>query len=434
MKKIYIKMIKKTFLLIFCFFFYSIGFSQDKVLILNGFLHIGNGDTIPSALISIENGIITKVGNSLTTSYKLNEWDTIINAKNKHIYPGFVAPNTTLGLTEIDAVRATRDYREVGSLNPHIRSQIAYNVESKVMSTVLTNGVLICQATPRGGRVSGSSSVMKLNGWNWQDATIHKDDGIHVNWPVVNWKRNDPEKNGLTKEYENEVKQLGDFFCLAKKYAEKKEKTDSIDIRLEAMKKCFSQNRRIYFHANEIQQILDVISFVEKYKIKYPVIIGGYDAPIAGKRLKDANIPVMIKRVHSLPDMADDPIDYVFKLPSLLKENGILFCLENSGDMEAMNARNIPFLAGTASSYGLSNEEAIEAISLSACKILGIDNKYGSIEKGKSATFFISDGNALDMMTNNVTNIFIDGKIVSTENFQSTLYQKYQNKYKNSQK
>lgn len=419
------------FFILFISLIFSIGsFSQNSTLILNGILHIGNGETIPSAFISIKNGIISKVGNSLTTSYNKTEWDTIIDAKGKHIYPAFVAPNTTLGLTEIDAVRATRDFREVGFFNPHIRSQIAYNVESKVMSTVLTNGVLICQPTPRGGRISGSSSVMKLHGWNWQDATILKDDGVHVNWPIVNWKRKDPSKNGLTIKYKQELSELEAFFCLALNYTTKKN-IDSTDIRLEAMKKCFNGDRRVYFHANEIQQILDIISFVKKFKIKHPVIVGGYDAPIAGKRLKDAKIPVMVRRTHNLPDMSDDPIDYCFRLPSMLKKHGILFCLENSGDMEAMNARNIPFLAGTTTSYGLKEEEAIEAISLSTCKILGIDKKYGSIEKGKSATFFISDGNALDMRTNNVSTIFVDGKTVSTKNFQFNLYNKYKNKYQN---
>ncbi|MDG1841681.1 MAG: amidohydrolase family protein [Crocinitomicaceae bacterium] len=423
-------MATRFFILFTSLIFSNGSFSQSSALILNGILHIGNGETIPSAFISIKNGIISKVGNYLTTSYNKTEWDTIIDAKGKHIYPAFIAPNTTLGLTEIDAVRATRDYREVGFFNPHIRSQIAYNVESKVMSTVLTNGVLICQPTPRGGRVSGSSSVMKLYGWNWQDATILKDDGVHVNWPIVNWKRKEPSKNGLTKKYKQELSELESFFCLALNYSAKKN-IDSTDIRLEAMKKCFNGDRRVYFHANEIQQLLDVISFVEKFKIKHPVIVGGYDAPIAGKRLKDAKIPVMIRRTHNLPDMSDDPVDYCFRLPSMLKKHGILFCLENSGDMEAMNARNIPFLAGTTTSYGLTEEEAIEAISLSTCKILGIDKKYGSIEKGKSATFFISDGNALDMRTNNVSTIFVDGKTVSTKNFQFNLYKKYKNKYQN---
>ena len=143
----------------------------------------------------------------------------------------------------------------------------------------------------------------------------------------------------------------------------------------------------------------------------------------------DAEIPVMIVSPHSLPENEEDDIDLPYKLASLLQKGGVSFCIQNQGDMEAMNARNIPFLAGTAKAYGLTEEEAIRAVSLSSCEILGIDAKYGSVEKGKSATLFVSKGNALDMRTNNVTLSLIDGKFVNLENSQSILYKKYSKKY-----
>jgi len=107
----------------------------------------------------------------------------VIKANGKHIYPGFIAPNSTLGLAEVDAVRASRDFNEVGSMNPHIRSIIAYNTESKVVESMRPNGVLMAQITPRGGRISGTSSVVQLDAWNWEDALIKENDGIHLNWP-----------------------------------------------------------------------------------------------------------------------------------------------------------------------------------------------------------------------------------------------------------
>jgi imidazolonepropionase-like amidohydrolase len=94
-----------------------------------------------------------------------------------------------------------------------------------------------------------------------------------------------------------------------------------------------------------------------------------------------------------------------------------------------MNARNLPFQAGTAMAYGLSEEEALQSISLNACKILGIDKEYGSIEPGKSATLFISKGPALDMKTNQVSTLIFHGQLVTSENFQFKLYQKYKKKY-----
>jgi hypothetical protein len=336
-----------------------------------------------------------------------------------------------LGLTEIDAERETRDYYEVGQYNPHVRSQIAYNVESKVISTVKTNGVLLTQATPRGGVVSGTSSVMATDGWNWEDATIQADDGIHVNWPdaiQTDYETDQVVKKKSASEYTDQTSELYQFFELAKTYAYSG--TDKVkDTRLEAMSACFKGEKRVYFHANELQQLIDVIEFAQHFELPFPVIVGGYDSYLVGQRLVDAEIPIMLLRPHSLPLSEDDPIDLPFQLPSLLQRQGIKYCIQNEGDMEAMNARNLPFMAGTAMAYGLTEEEAISSISLNTAQILGIDDKYGSIEVGKTATLFASKGSAIDMKTNNVTLIMINGNLSSTDNFQNELYQKYRLKY-----
>lgn len=398
---------------------------QPRTLLVNGFLHVGNGETIPTAAIGVVGDKIVLVKNSLTYSVKRSDWDTIIDLKGQHVYPGFIAPNSTLGLTEVDAVRATRDFDEVGMFNPHVRSMIAYNVESAVIATVKTNGVLFCQVTPRGEMISGTSSVMHLDGWNWEDAVVKADDGIHVNWPssVQTYQRGklNPQKH---EKYEERKKELIEFFRLAKAYTGTGEK----DIRLEAMKEVFSGTKRVYFHANEIQQLLDIIEFKQLLGLAFPVIVGGYDSYLVLDRLKDAKIPVMLPRTHSLPELESDAIDLPYKLPSLLQQAGILFCLQNEGDMEAMNARNIPFLAGTAQAYGLTEEQAVASISLNAAKIMGMEKQIGSVEEGKKATLFVSKGNALDVLTNDVTLILVDGQFVSTRNRQTELYEKYKNK------
>jgi hypothetical protein len=269
-----------------------------------------------------------------------------------------------------------------------------------------------------------------LEGWNWEDATILKDDGIHVNWPSSLqgggwWAEPAPKKRN--EKYEAQKKELSDFFDLAKSYASSSR--ESKDLRLESMIECFKGNKRVYFHANELQQLLDVIDFAKKYQLNFPVIVGGYDSYLLGRRLVDAKIPVMVQRIHSLPENEDDPVDMPFKLPALLQEQGIPFCLQNAGDMEAMNTRNLPFQAGTAMAYGLTMEQAVRSVTLSTAEILGIDKEYGSIEIGKSATLFVSEGNALDMRTNNVTHAMVHGEFISLDNFQKDLYNKYSRKY-----
>jgi imidazolonepropionase-like amidohydrolase len=410
----------RSFLFLTLFLASSNSWSQ-RILLLHGTAHIGNGAVLESAAIGVVDDRITFVKNSLTHTFAKEDWDTIINCNGQHFYPAFVSANNTLGLTEIDAVRATRDFNDVGDWNPHVRSQIAFNVESKVVETVRTNGVLLVQATPKGGWISGSSAIMKLSGWNWEDATVLADDGIHLNWP------SDP------KNYAAQKRSIEQFFELAQAYASDRDKQIN-DLRLEAMKNCFKGQKRVYIHAESVQQIIDVIDFSARFKLAYPVIVGGLDAYLVGAKLRDAHIPVMLSRVHSLPSREDDLTYLPYQMPALLKAQGIQFCIQNDGDMQPMNTRNLPFQAGTSMAYGLSAEEALQSISLSVCQIMGIDKDYGTLESGKKATFFVSKGPALDMRSNHLTTILVDGKLISTSNFQEQLYLKYQEKYRTEKK
>lgn len=406
-----------------------LGLAQKKyarILLENANVHIGNGQTIPTGTIGIENGTITLIKNSLAFSYNRSDWDTIINLSGHHLYPGFVAPNSTLGLTEIDAVKASLDFKEIGEFNPHVRSQIAYNCESAVIETVRTNGVLMVQTTPRGGTISGQSSVMSAACWNWEDGTLKADDGIHINWPDA-YKRT--WRDPITKpdeSYEDQKRKIKSYLNNAKAAAFGKDPA----LQYSALAGCFNGEKRMYFHANDIQQMNDVLDLVAELEIKYPVIVGGYESYLIAERLKLKKIPVMLGRLHSLPMREDDASDLPYRLPFLLHQAGVQFCLQNEGDMEAMNARNLPFLAGTAMSYGLTEEEAIRAITLSACEIMGISKNYGSIEVSKKAVLFASYGSALEMKGNQASLILLNGEFVPTTNFQTALYEKYKKKYR----
>jgi len=402
-----------------------------NILLLNGFAHIGNGETVTKSAIGIKDGKIDFVKNALTYSVDKTEWDTIIDIKGKQVYPSFIASNSTIGLTEIDAVRATNDFRETGLINPHVRALIAFNTDSKVLYTIRTNGVLICQPTPRGGLISGTSSVMNMDGWNWEDAVLKIDDGIHINWPSkftnTGWWA-EPGEIKPNPKYKQTITQLIEFFKKAIAYAQLKH-PNLTDLKLNAMINVFKGNQRVYFHTNFAPEINDVIDFSRHFKLKYPVIVGGYDAYKLSERLKENHFSVMLENPHHLPHFEGDLTSIVYELPKKLQDAGVLFCIQNAGQMEVMNTRNLPFLAGTAMAYGLTEEQAIASISYNAAKILNIDDKVGSIEKGKDATLFVSDGNALDMRTNNVVLAFVKGRFIDLSNHQKQLSEKYHNKY-----
>lgn len=410
------------------------GPDQDQsILIMHGTAHLGTGDAIDDAAIGFRDGRIDFVGRA--SQVDKGRYQREIDATGRHIYPGLIAPNSTLGLQEIGAVRATRDDYEVGTFKPNVRALIAFNTDSEVTPTVRSNGVLMGQITPRGGTISGTSAVVHFDGWNWEDAAIAEADGVHLNWPSMHHRHKSDGTIDIRKRktYDQQFQEIQHFFAEAKAYAEgtnpQQLRPNPMDLRYEALRGVFAGNQRLYVHANELRAITEAVHFKRAFGISKLVIVGGYDAHLAADMLRENDIPVMVARVHELPRYDEDDIDLPFRLPKLLEDEGVLYCLQNAGGMEHMGTRNLPFYAGTAHAYGLTYEQAVRSVTLSAAEILGIDRHYGSIETGKSATLFISDGDALDVRGNDLVHAFVDGREIDLDNRQKELYRKYQQKY-----
>ncbi|HLO73477.1 MAG TPA: amidohydrolase family protein [Flavobacterium sp.] len=429
---------KKYIVLLFISF---LGFAQQtpapkqskSILIIGAKAHLGNGQVIENSLISIIDGKIATIGDA--TIMKPAKHDIVIEASGKHVYPGFIAPNSTLGLVEIDAVRASDDESEIGEFNPHVRSIIAYNSESVVTETTRPNGVLLAQITPRGGRISGTSSIVQLDAWNWEDAAIKENDGIHLNWPRsysrAGWWA-EPGGIEANKNYEPQIKAIQDYFNNA--FAYLNTKNNKKDIPFEAMKGLQNGEKKLYIHVNGEKEIIDAVLFKKKNNVKNMVIVGGYYAFKVSTLLKENNVAVLLKRVHDLPLLEDEDVNLPYKNAKMLVDAGVLVGLENAGDMERMQTRNLPFYAGTCAAWGLSKEQALQLITGNTAKILGIDNQYGTLESGKSATLFISEGDPLDMKTNIISFAFIDGRQISLQSHHTELYERYKGKFEQQKK
>jgi imidazolonepropionase-like amidohydrolase len=401
---------------------------QKSILILNAKAHLGNGTVLENSAIGFKNGKIDVV-TSASTVVKAN-YETIIDAAGKEVYPGFIAPNSTLGLVEIDAVKSSDDESEIGTFNPHVRSLIAYTADSKVVETVRPNGVLMAQITPRGGLISGTSSIVQLDAWHWSDAVVKENDGIHMEFPS-SFKRSgswfEPGSIEANKEYPKEIAEINAFFQNAKVYNTTSAKERNLIF--EATKGLFTNEQTLFIHANEEKQIIDAIQLAKNNGVGRIAIVGGYEAYKIGAFLKENQIGVLLKRVHEMPENDDDDVDLPFKLAKLLTDQGVIVGLENSGAHERMATRNLPFLAGTCSAYGLDKEQALQLITSNTAKILGIDSFCGTLEVGKDATLFISEGDALDMRTNKLSNAFIQGRTISLETHQTKLNERYKGKF-----
>jgi imidazolonepropionase-like amidohydrolase len=410
---------------------FIIGQNKNKVLLLNGIAHIGNGEVIEMSYVAFANGKIEMVASAVGIRLNPAAYDTVIDIAGKHVYPALISPNTILGLQEAEAIRPTSDYNEVGGINPNVRSLIAYNTDSKILPTVKTNGVLYTQCTPRSGLISGSSSIMATDGWNWEDAVLKADDGMHVNFPKSVQKNGwwgEPEPKNKNNKFEEELLILNTFFEGASAYCKNSNVTET-NLRFEAMRGVFNGTSNLYLHANSAKDIILAVNFSKKYNVAKPVIIGGKDSWKITSFLKSNKVPVMLNRLHDLPELNEDDVDITYRTPALLQNDSILFCLQIEGDMEAMQSRNLPFLAGTAAAYGLTKEQALKTITLNSAKILGIETLVGSLEVNKNASIIVSDGDILDMKTNKVIMAFINGKPVNLYNEQQALFEKYKAKY-----
>jgi len=406
---------------------------QNKIITISGATaHIGNGSVIKNSIITFENGILIAVADATISKIALK--GTIIDATGKHVYPGFIAPNTTLGLVEIDAVRPTRDQDELGELIPNVRSLIAYNAESKVVESLRPNGVLIAQITPRGGTISGTSSIVQLDAWNWEDAVVKENDGVHINWPNSyargRWWLGESSAYKANKNYQEEIENIKSFILNSKTYGKTTPK--KINEAFKAMQDLFNGHQKMFVHAQGEKEMIDAVTILKNNGINNVVLVGAYEAYKISDFLKKNDVSVLIQRVHSTPERDDEDYDLPYKLAKLLVDKGILVALQTSGQMEGMNTRNLPFYAGQVAAQGLSKEKALQLITENPAKILGIDANYGTLESGKSATLFICEGDALDMRTNILSQAFIDGREISLETHQTKLWKRYSKKYSNN--
>ena len=405
------------------------GAEQSRsMLILGATAHLGTGDVLEDCAVGFRDGKIDYVGRSFQVNRQ--KYDDIVDATGQHLYPGFIVTNTTLGLQEIGAVRATQDQYEVGTFRPNVRSVIAFNTDSEIPPTVRTNGVLMGQITPRGGVVSGSSGVVHFDGWNWEDAAMVMVDGIHLNWPSTHHRHRSDGKVDIQrrKTYDQQKHEIERFFGEAQAYAAAP-RGSVTDVRHEGMRGLFDGSLCLYVHTNDARAITEAVHFKRDLGIERMAIVGGYDAYLVADLLRENDVAVMLQSVHSLPRFADDDVDLPFKLPKLLMDEGLTVALQVDKRMTEMNSRNLPFYAGTARAYGLTEEQAIQALTRNPARILGIDDQVGTLERGKVATMFLSEGDALDMRTNSLTHAWIEGRDIDLDNRQRQLYRKFQTKY-----
>ncbi len=426
------KIIKKIYITFLCLGLAYTTFAQapapapaqeQAIVLVGGTAHLGTGDVIENSAIAFDNGTLTFVGKaselgSTYSSYKK------VDVTGKEVYPGLILMGSQIGLVEIEGVKATIDASEIGEMNPSVRSCVSYNTDSEVIPVVRSNGVLLAQVIPQGGTICGLSSVMNLDAWNYEDALYNQDEGMWLSWPPYYRRRGwgvdqTMEEN---KNYAQNVQKLESIFNEAKVYT-----GSPVNSKLEAMQGLFDGSTILYIQADYVKTVIESITFAKKMGVKKIVLAGAdEDALMVKDFLKENDIPVICAHIHRLPKRKDSYTKAPYEMAARFTEAGILAALSYETPAYSMN---LPFVAGQGVAYGLTKEEALKTVTLNAATILGIQDKAGSLEVGKDAHIVVSDGDLLDMRTNNVRMAYINGREISLDNKHKRLYHKFATKY-----
>ncbi|MGH7724500.1 MAG: amidohydrolase family protein [Candidatus Eiseniibacteriota bacterium] len=409
------------------------GLGQTRpIAIVGATIHPVSGPVIPNGTIVFADGKIVAVGTQSAVTVPADA--ERVEGTGRHVYPGLFDPYTRIGLTEIGSVRATNDYAELEAVAPNVSAQVAFHPESEIIPVTRTNGVLLALIAPIGGVLSGQASVMMLDGWTWADMTLASPVAMHVNWPAMVVERGSGGTAAEDRQRDARDRALGALkqsFADARAYWQAKRgaggKTlHGNDQRWEAMIPVLERRLPLLVSANEVHQIEAAVAFAAAESLKL-VIHGGYDAPFVARLLVEHDVPVIVSSIYRLPARRAAAYDDPYTLPERLRKAGVRFAI--GAGANGWNDRNLPYHAATAAAYGLPAEDALRAITLSPAEILGVANRVGSLEPGKDATLFVSNGDVLEEPTQ-VERAYIQGRNVDLSDKQKVLYDKYREKYR----
>lgn len=405
------------------------GPQEMPVAIVHATVHTVSGEVIEDGYVFFDGGRILEVGSGERAFIGTTR---IIDGRGKHVYPGLIAAQTNIGLIEVSSVRATRDFNETGSVTPEVRAVVAVNPDSTIIPVARSNGVLTAGVFPSGGLVPGRASVVRLDGWTWEEKTILDDCGLIVDWPLMRIVRAgwmDQSEREQLRRIRERVERIEGLFETARAYHESREadpEGTAADIRWEAMGPALRGEKPVFVLANEYDQIMAAVSLAKRHGLGL-VIVGGRDAHLCADVLREEGVGVIVRGTYNLPRRSDSDYDEAYRLPALLEEAGVRWCLA-SGESAAQE-RNLPFHGGMAAAHGLDPAAAVRAMTLGAAEILGVDDELGSIEAGKAATLIVTTGDVLEVTTR-VERAFIDGREVDLTNKQRQLRDKYRERYR----
>ncbi|MBZ0269696.1 amidohydrolase family protein, partial [bacterium] len=394
--------------------------SAATTAVIGGTIHPVSGPVIENGILLFDEDGIVAVGPRAEVDVPPDA--VRVDARERHVWPGMINALSHIGLIEVGSVRGTNDLDEHGTMNPNARAEIALNASSLHIPVTRANGVLLAATLPRGGLVAGTAAAIAMDGWSAEEMTRRAPIGLVIYWPAM---PSTDDADSIAK-WEKDVARLDRMLEETRAYGEARESQviRDADVRWESLRGVVSGDVPVWIHAKTLRQIHAAMDWTARQGLSMVLLSGdaggASDAPLCAGELAARGIPVIVQTTRR-PAHRSDPYDAAYTEPELLHRAGVRIAF---GTWDASNARHLPHEAGRAAAYGLPRAEAERALTLGAAEILGVDDRYGSLAPGKSATFLIVDGDLLETRMR-VDPGAIDGREISLESRQTELWKKW---------
>lgn len=397
----------------------------DLIALTGATVHPISSDPIEGTVL-LRDGLVEAVGSDVA----IPDEATVIDLSGLHLYPGFVHPATQLGLTEISSVAGTIDTAEMGAINAAIRAEVAINHDSRLLPASIAGGILSAHVMPDGGLIQGTSAVIRLDGWNWEEMVIASPTGMHLAFPAA---AVDDEDNEDLKRIERVLDQARHYQRAVAAAENDDAPRPARNDQLAALGPVLNGEMPLFIKANRYDVMEMALDWAQEQGFERIVLMVNPDVQYLAERLAADDIPVILRNVYAMPSRRWEPYDMAFVAAARLAEAGVRFAIADSGGgMDVANARNLPFHAGSAAAHGLDKMDALKSVTLWPAEILGVGDQLGSIEPGKRATLFASTGDPLEPMTR-IERVWIDGSEYDLMRDPGrSLHQRYRQRVKSS--
>ena len=347
----------------------------------------------------------------------------VVDAAGRHVYPGLFDAVSRLGLTEIGAVGVTNDAREQGGFNPHLQAATAIHPASELIPVARANGIAATLSAPQGGAVAGQASLVGLDGWTVEEMLIDPGAAMVVNYPsLAGGFRDRREWSERRERYDEAVARLDEWLDAARDYQRAVEAGAAArrDLKLEAAAQILDGGMPVLLAANGERDIRNAVEWARGRGLDFAVA-GGRGAWKIADWLAERDVPVILGPTQSMPAGPDESYAEAYANPGRLHAAGVRIAFAT---FTAADSRTLPYEAAQAVPYGLPREAALAAITKNAAEMLGFDDRLGTLQEGRIANVIVTDGDPLAIRTR-VTELFILGRRVSTDNRHRSLYERY---------